>query len=182
VIREIFGPALLDEQAIQFFRDAKERLLKSNGIFIPKEARMFGRFIECKELTRTAIVKEVLGFNLSLFNALHDDPTIQANINDHSHKFLSDTFEISERIKFGEDTFISKVKKIQFKEAGLLSGVCQWFELYFGEVTLSASPEAPATHWKQHVQLFENLIQVNAGDSITFEIRQYSDRFSIRPI
>lgn len=181
VVGEIFGPALLDEQALYFFHDAKNRLLKPGGKFLPAEGRMFGGFIECQELSKKSIVKDVFGFNLSLFNALHDDPTIQANINDYQHILLTESIEISEKIKFGEEYYKNEIKEITFTKSGLLSGVCQWFELYFDGSLLSTAPTAPSTHWKQHIQLFENPIKVNMGQTLRFEIRQFSDRFSIKP-
>lgn len=149
---------------------------------MPSEGRVFGSFIECPEISKKTIVKEVYGFNLSLFNALHDDPTVQADINLYTHNLLSVPFTISEKIVFGEEYKKNEIRKVQFKRSGLLSGVCQWFELYFEGSVLSTAPSAPPTHWNQHIQVFENPIHVKEGDTLTFEVRQFSDRFSLRPI
>jgi len=182
VVGEIFGPALLEEQALYFFHDAKERLLKPGSKFLPNAARMFGCFVECPELSRKSIVKEVYGFNLSLFNALHDDPAVQANITNYPHTFLTENFDLCENIKFGEKASNNQIKKVEFKKSGILTGICQWFELYFDGTVLSTSPNAPSTHWNQHIQLFENPVHVKKGDTLTFEVRQFSDRFSVRAI
>lgn len=181
VIGEIFGPALLDEQALHFFNDAKARLLKPNGAILPLRATMHGMLIESQEIHRRAVVGTASGFDLSLFNALHDDPALQLALEKFKYVGLSTPFAIGELV-FGTSVndFRETPLEVVVTRKGLCHGIAQWFRLETAAgIFLDTSPLKALTHWEQHVQLFVKPIEVVEGAVQTFTVRQMSDRFSL---
>lgn len=181
IIGEIFGAGLLEEQAIHFFNDARSRLLKPGGKILPARATMFGALIDGKDISQRAIVGEVCGFDLRLFNGLHDDPALQINLAHHPHTFLSEPFILksidfnSSPPKEGEETLT-----VTIKNSGTCTGVAQWFRLEFdGGIAFDTAPTSPRTHWDQHIQVFEKQFEVISGREMKFLVRQFSDRFSL---
>ncbi len=183
ILGEIFGPALLDEQAIQYFDDARHRLLKPTGAMLPMRATMYGMLVESENITRNSIVKDVCGFDLSLFNTLHDDPTFQLMLIDYSYKELCEPFEIR-TIDFREQQEhpLESPLQIAVKSNGIANLVVQWFRLELAPgIFIDTSPFCEPTHWEQHIQVFENPVAVKAGTNLNCILRQFPDRFSLTP-
>jgi predicted O-methyltransferase YrrM len=183
LVAEIFGPGLIEEQALHFFKDAKQRLLKPNGIIIPKRATMFCALFESEEITRRALVKNVCGFDLSLFNGLHDDPAIQLTLSKFPHRMLSEPVTIKS-INFLDDNPIESSDELTItaNDTGTCHGVVQWFRLYTDDNNfIDTSPFKQRTHWDQQLQVYEKPFNVTKGQQIQFVVRQFSDRFSVQP-
>jgi predicted O-methyltransferase YrrM len=183
LLGELFGPALLEEQALYFFDDARRRLLKPNGTVIPLRAAVYGAMIESAAIQQRSSVGIVSGFDLSLFNGLRDDPGMQLLLEQYPHRILSKPFllreisfqEVSEPIREGE-------VRVAAIESGVCHGIVQWFELFTDETHLvNTAPMKARTHWDQYVQIFQRPVTVQKGKEISFVLRQFSDRFSLTP-
>lgn len=184
IIGEIFGPGLLEEQALHFFYDAKKRLAKPDTRIIPIKATMYGALIESEEIARRGVVGKVSDFDLALFNGLLDDMALQIQLPKFEYKFLSEPFEIK-KINFGEEDMQVSESQVSLPItcSGICHGVAQWFVLETDEFTsLDTSPFKPRTHWDQQIQIFERSFAVALNDNINFALRQFSDRFSLRVI
>ncbi len=184
VLGEIFGSGLLEEQAVHFFNDARMRLLKPGGRVLPASATMYGMLFEGEAIAKRAVVGEVCGFDLRLFSGLHDDPTLQLNLNQHSHSALSSGV-ILQKLNFNESLALQEENKLKItaNQDGICHGVAQWFSLEFdGGVIFDTAPTSTRTHWDQHVQIFEKPFAVKKGEDIEFLVRRFSDRFSLHRI
>lgn len=184
VIGEIFGPGLLEEQALHFFFDAKQRLMKPGAKIIPSKATMYATLIQSEEISKRGTVGKVCGLDLSLFNGLLDDPALQIPLSQFPHKFLSEPLKLKE-IEFGVDDIQVSENKVSIKinESGMCHAVAQWFVLETDEQTiLDTSSAKPRTHWDQQIQIFEKPFSVTQGSEVDFLLRQFTDRFSLRAV
>jgi len=181
VLGEIFGPGLLEEQALHFFEDARARILKPGGKMIPARATMFTALFESEELFRRAVVGTVCGFDLSLFNGLHDDPVVDLPFARFDHQLLSATTVIK-KIDFTNASSGTSEESlaIEVQKTGTCHGAVQWFQIETDNSnSIDSSPHKTRTHWDQHIQVFEKPFSVTAGQKLQFLVRQFSDRFSL---
>ncbi len=183
LVAEVFGPGLLEEQALYFFQDARKRLLKPGGIIIPQRATMYCALFESEEVAQRASVHSVCGFDLSLFNGLLDDAALQLTLSNFKHRLLSESIQMK-RIDFTTDTPTESLEalSIPVRESGTCHGVVQWFQLSTDEHnTIDTSPFKQRTHWDQQVQVFAHPFPVHAGQTLSCSLHQFSDRFSVQP-
>lgn len=181
IMGEVFGPGLLEEQGIHFLNDAKIHLLKPGGKILPERATMSAALFEGEDIAKRAVVGTVCGFDLSLFNGLHDDPAIQISLAQHTHRFLSAPFQLR-TVEFGVEDLQPPEAQIVIRaeHSGMCHGVAQWFRLETDATHfIDTSPTQPRTHWDQQLQIFEKPFRVEKGQEITFLLRQFSDRFSL---
>lgn len=181
IIAEIFGAGLLEEQAVHFFNDARVRLLKPGGAMIPYCAVMSAVLIESPSIFERAIVGQVSGLDLKLFNGLHDDPALQVNLNTVDYRELSEHIQL-QSLNFRESILPEEEfqVKIPVKKSGTCHGVAMWFQLDLSDgISINTSPTSLHTHWDQSVQVFEKPFEIKEGQVETFVVRRFSDRFSL---
>ena len=184
VVAEIFGPALLDEECLHFFQDIKKRILKPGGKIIPEGATMFCALLESDEILNRVVVNTVCGFDLSHFNSVHEDPSVQLLLKDHKHRLLSQQ-AIIKSFDFLSDEPIEAIGEIAIPvtQSGTCHGVVQWFRLDTDENnSIDTSPFCQRTHWDQHFQMYQKPFVVTEGETVRFTVRQFNDRFSLEPI
>lgn len=58
-------------------------------------------------------------------------------------------------------------------KSGIYQGVCFWFDVQFPTTdnTLSTSPGAPLTHWKQTIIVLPTQLEVEEGDAVMFNVQ-----------
>ncbi len=183
IVGEILGSGLLEEEAIHYFQDAKKHLLKPGGIIIPRSATMFCSLFESEEISKHAVVNTVCGFDLSQFNSLHYDPALQLNFSHYPHKLLSNSTQLKSIDFLSDDVEHAPATiTITATSNGICHGAVQWFQLFTDESNvIDTSPMKARTHWDQHVQIFQKPITLIKGESISFTVHQYWDRFTIIP-
>lgn len=182
LVAEIFGPGLLEEQALYFFEDARTRLLKPGGTIIPQRATMFCALFESEDIARRASVHTVCGFDVSLFNGLLDDAALQLTLSQFKYRLLSDSIAIK-TIDFTTKSSAESLQQltIQARDTGTCHGVVQWFQLHTDERhVIDTSPFKVRTHWDQQVQVYANPFTVTAGQTLPCTLHQFSDRFSVQ--
>lgn len=180
LIAEIFGSSLIDEHVVRFFNHANAELLKPNAQIIPAGGTIYGMLINSAAIRQRIKVKDVCGFDLSLMNALYDEPTVQVDLSKEKHQKLSEPFELF-NYDFKKPLAVQAEQVCSVKPItnGECNGIAMWFKLKLdSQISISTSPDEPATHWQQMVQVFENPFGVKAGEEIKILARNFDDRIS----
>jgi tetratricopeptide (TPR) repeat protein len=178
LIAEILGPALLEEQGLFFIQDAKERLLKKEAQTIPSSARMFAYLLSSEEIYQRVRVGERSGFDLSLFNALYDEPLLELQLSRFQQKCVSKELAFAE-VNFANAS-VDLSSSVQFEaiEDADCHGIVQYFELHTSsECSLSTGAKSDNSHWRQVVQVFDRALWLSKGSSYKFRPEMREDRF-----
>ncbi len=177
VVAEVFDTGLLGEKALQTFAHARRHLLKPGGKILPGSAVVEAVLIDSKALNRLVKVRDCCGFQVDQLNDLSPS-YFQARLDDYPNTRLSQIQRVAS-FDFLRDEKINSRSLIDFKieHDGLCHGVCFWFTLDFGRgIRLSTSPENPETCWMQAVSIFNEAIDVRAGQVVSIALRQTSQR------
>ncbi|RIL11800.1 MAG: hypothetical protein DCC75_01650 [Proteobacteria bacterium] len=182
LIAEILGSAILDEQIVHFLNDARDRLLKPGGIVIPQRAVLVGALLESKSLRERFRVDTVSGFNLSLFNALYQQPSLQVDLSQFDFKLLSQPFEIFD-FDFQKTLPSTRENRFSVKlEAdGVCHGIARWIRLFADSShVMESKPQYSRSHWQQTVEIFEEPVSLRSGSQVEVRAAQLPDRVFVR--
>lgn len=169
LVSEILSSELLGEGVLSSIEDAKRRLLTPDAKIIPKTGSVVCALFEGETIKNNISVDEVLGFDLSGFNAI---AASKRYINrDHLDiGLLTDTAEAFVFDFAGRDYFPAERKTLRMpiKIAGRCYGVAQWIRLQLDDnVTFENHPatKTPATSWQTCFYRFPTPVDVNAGQT-----------------
>jgi protein arginine N-methyltransferase 1 len=114
--------------------------------------------------------KPIVGFDLSL---LRDATLSQMYAHEIAPEALISEPVLLEHVELGDDTPSKRRRSatLTLTRAGTLTQIVQWFELDLGAgVTLSTSPSAPLTHWRQIHYPLRDPMRVKKGSMVTVEV------------
>lgn len=179
IVSEWMGFYLLHEGMLDSVLFARDNFLKPNGLLFPGECTIF--VAPCSVPSLYEYWHNVDGVNMDRFaTKLRLQKSTRPEITQLKPKDL-----LHEGIVFHWmnllDVSAQELDEIRFKEVvatqvpGKHQGFCIWFEVRFpGEetVTLSTSPLAPETHWKQCVVVLpeENCENLEEKSPVAFQI------------
>jgi hypothetical protein len=167
LVSEIFTVQVVAEGALQAFEDAKARLLKPSARVLPSRAIARAALVGGAELGRMARVGQVLGFDVSAFNAHAPQRLL---LSGQRFDWLSEPTDLL-RFDFQNAASFPSAKSeltLTATRAGACEGVMQWLRLELDdahdyELVPGGSGAAPAQHWAPIWYPFDEPLLVEAG-------------------
>ena len=172
IISETLGVFGLDESTLDFTVDARQRMLKPDGILLPQSLELELAPVEASHCQKKLdFWKSVQGIDFGPAREVFSRKIMNEEIS--SDLWLADpaTFGHVNFYEVENDSYTNKVL-FHFKRSGTVHGIAGWFKLHLTDkVNLSTSPKAPATHWKQAFFPLQETVQVIAGDIMEFTMQ-----------
>jgi SAM-dependent methyltransferase len=193
LVHEILGIDPFFENLLPCMRDARERLLRPGGRFLPCRLQVEIVGLEIDERRPAQLVAEtrqlaaLYGVDLGpLARLLADLDARQLPRNmdydptDFRHRPLSRELTIFD-IDFGagtlEDAGDAREVRLPIREAGVLGGVSVSFRAHLDEeIQLTNSPFAPPTHWGRDVRGLSRRVPVAPGDEVALRLELRTER------
>ena len=190
IVSEWMGFYLLHESMLTSLIAARERWLSPDGLMVPAVASIYACPVNMNDLHSEALEfwNDVSGFDMSpLIPVAEGDvyarPAITCLKPDQClalPKCLA-TFDLA--FVQPEDIASFAVNlNFAFTKDGLMDGIACWFDVIFQsddetckKVTLSTSPQSPATHWKQTTVLIPQRIPVKKDQSFACHLELDQD-------
>ena len=169
LVSEIVSNELLGEGMLASIEDAKRRLLEPGAKLIPAKGSIVFALCGGEAVSDHVMVDEVLGFDLSRFNAIASSKRLMHRqdleidlLTDPAEAFLFDFVE--------HDYFpvARRALKLPITKAGECLGVAQWVRLYLDDDIVFENHPAtrnPATGWQTCLYRFPRPIQVRPGQT-----------------
>ena len=170
LVSEIFGSHPFEENAHEFIRDARKRLLKPEARIVPRAVRVFlaaANFAAQRD-DWDLFAQPIEGFDFSRLRQF----SIEAMYAHEGAELLSPPVLV-ETVELGGEAKSRRFQKAELvvARAGECSGLVQWFELDLADgVVLSTAPESPRTHWRQIFYPLREPRAVAAGEKLKVEI------------
>ena len=171
LVSETLGSFGIDENTLQFTRDAVRRFLKPGGALIPQALELYLAPVE------DAAVYERLDFWRHI-PELDFSPAFEL----FSRKIMVESVRpeglLCPAVNAGhlqldriEETEYRARVYMQMSRAGTLHGVAGWFRCRVCEgITIDTAPTQPPTHWKQAFFPFRDPVEVIAGDVLELSL------------
>lgn len=174
VVSEILDAGLLGEGVLPSLRHAWSNLLKKDAICIPKAADVKAVLIQSDSYNMVNPIKEIEGFDLSAFNHFREENTYFVKGSDQMEtEPLSDVFSVLSVDFYNlpkqatPDQPNTHSLEIPITKDGRMHGVMFWFDLHVDEnITMSSGPDGELIHWGQAMFMFDDELEVKAGDTI----------------
>lgn len=171
LISETLGSFGIDENTIQFTRDARDRFLKPGGVMIPQSIELFVAPVDdASSYNKVDFWRHIDNINFTPAFNLFSRKIMVESVD--SQGLLSNVMSIGfiDLYKVSENIFKTRLY-IKINKAGTIHGVAGWFRTVLCEgVQISTSPTKPETHWKQAFFPFENAIDVIEGDVLDWAV------------
>ncbi|OGA52734.1 MAG: hypothetical protein A3F74_25450 [Betaproteobacteria bacterium RIFCSPLOWO2_12_FULL_62_58] len=169
LVSEILSSELLGEGVLASIEDAKRRLLEPNAKIIPATGSVVFVLLGGEAIKKNMMVDEVLGFNLSGFNAIASRKRY-IHRHDLDIGLLTDTTEAFVFDFVRRDYFPAERKtlRIPITVSGCCYGVAQWIRLRLDDnVTFENHPstKTPASSWQTCFYRFPTPIHVHPGQT-----------------
>jgi protein arginine N-methyltransferase 7 len=169
LVSEILSSELLGEGVLACIEDAKRRLLEPDARIIPAAGSVVFALFGGEAIKKNMLVDEVLGFDLSGFNAIVS-PKRFINRHDLDAGLLTDTteafvFDFVRRDYFPRER---KTLRVPITAAGCCYGVAQWIRLRLDDnVTFENHPSTKtlASSWHTCFYRFPTPIHVHPGQT-----------------
>jgi len=178
IIMEDYTPMFAYQGLFETITDARSRLLKPGGKFIPNKFQLkfaLAEYPEFFNFLQPPNWKDDIVFGINwdyatelLFNQPHyaTKPGIQLL----SREILLDTIDLTTCNDF---TFHFS-DTIKIHKPGTIQGIIGWWDCWFTPTQFfSNSPEAPANTWGQMFFPIRYPVPVRAGDNLTVEFNSY---------
>jgi protein arginine N-methyltransferase 1 len=175
VVSEVLGNFAYEEHIIETMNDAK-RFLNPGGVIIPRRVRMLASPVMDPRLFAEIDVWPHVGYGIE-FRAAQDVTmqnmyvkTIRGSelLDDPSRAPAWDEIDLTMKNASVREGGCSWVMPF----SGAVYGLALWWECELVPgVTLSTSPDAPATHWEQIFLPLLRPIPLHAGDTLAAVIR-----------
>jgi protein arginine N-methyltransferase 1 len=170
LVSEIFGSHPFEENAHEFIRDARKRLLKPGARIVPRAVRVFvaAANFSAQRDDWDLFAAPIEGFDFSRLRSF----AIESMYAHEGAELLSPAI-LLEEVELGGDTKSRRMQhaELTVTQAGELSGLVQWFELDLADgVQLSTAPDQPRTHWRQIFYPLREPRPVQAGERLRVEI------------
>ena len=165
VISEVLSAEFVGEGVRSTILDANQRLLSDGGRMVPESGEIKVALLGSNtEICNKISVNLVNGYDLSAFNtivsqkislSLNDRPNLLSHSENAFHINLYDSKQITKS---------EKILSLKVTESGLCLGVIQWLRVQlFDNIEYENAPGETTSHWPTPVYLFDQPIEVTAG-------------------
>eukprot|EP00466_Bigelowiella_natans_P017875 jgi/Bigna1/135631/aug1.30_g10339 len=157
---EILGTLLLSENALEFTRDAKRRLLKPDSQVIPRLGTQFVTLVSSEKLADITNATSYRGLDFSRFNQLRDTASLQYTKRIGTRLASLDPVNVSERlpilhVDFAQDDPEDLPTTVTIRTKALRDGRIH-AAVYSWEVFSDiAKTHKMSTHWEDTIDNFE---------------------------
>ena len=183
LVSELFGTLLLGESALEYLKDARERLVRSQCRIVPPRGRQLAALVECPAIAELSRANDFEGLDLGHVNVLQDTASLVFakqygfRFGDVPSRFLAPTIEVLS-CEFARDApgdWKAEMEHlVTCSEAGTAHCVVLFWEATQGgpgtpswegadELMMSTDPRATRSNfardmqWGQGIQLLEDL-------------------------
>lgn len=191
IVSEILGNYALEENIIETFNDA-HRFLKPDGVIIPRQLTQCVAPVTSSRLYDELNVWDRVGYDLT-FSAAKEACMNNMYVKDIRLEDIQAPAPAAAGEGWGEgrtwDTIDFRVKNSSIRKATVewksdtavtLYGFALWWDAQLTDnVSLSTSPAAPATHWKQIYLPLINPLSIRAADTIHLTLKSDS-RYAVK--
>lgn len=179
IVSEWMGFYMLHESMLDSVLVARDKFLKSDGLMFPSHCTLYASPCALpsfySEWDNICGVK-MRSFAQALRQAFYNRPKIMHIPNEN---VLAESVSPILKLNLRQCTpqQLDEIKAERFlvvvDKSGLYQGVCFWFDIEFPTTdhTLSTSPKAPQTHWKQTVIVLPTEIEVEEGVAVMFNVQ-----------
>ena len=182
VVSEWMGFHLLHESMLDTVISLRKRLLKPDGLMLPSSAKVWSALVDAQEYIDQEVTwcHNVGGVSMScldpLFRSTIPNPLVHQfdwkNVSFNTPLQLAEldltTIEIEDLEVISEEV---TYRVHQPSQSGLAHGVLIWFEVGFPDsVSLSTSPSAHPTHWKQSMVWAPSSVPAVKGLTVTSKL------------
>ncbi len=171
LISETLGSFGIDENTIQFTRDARSRFLVKGGKLIPESIELFVAPVNNTEIyNKIDFWRHIPDINFSPAFDLFSKKIMIENIS--AHNLLCKPDRIAQiDLRVANDDFFNTRLYMKIHKPGTIHGVGGWFHCVLCEgVEIITAPGNPETHWKQAFFPFKDPIEVIAGDVLDWSV------------
>lgn len=183
IVSEILDSGGLGEGVLPSLRDAKREMGTTDVKIIPAGISLKAQLIEIPKLHQVNPVKNISGFDLSIFDDFRvSDTYTPVNLGNQDYTVLSDVFALraydfynihDHEIDF--DNPEVDTLEIEAIKDGQIQAIAFWFDLHMDEEdTYSSGPGGELDHWLQAVYFFETPRNVSKGEKTSLKAL-YSD-------
>ncbi|MEU2118021.1 50S ribosomal protein L11 methyltransferase [Streptomyces sp. NPDC016459] len=172
VISEIVDCGLIGEGILPSVRHARSELLATNGVMLPKGARLLGMLLQSENAVNLNRVDRAGGFDVSRLNALSTPGHFPIRLHTWPHRVLSEPQELAS-FDFAADPLGPGGSKlaVPVRESGTVHALVAWFELDLGGgVTLRNSPDNVGSHWMQALLPLAEPVEAEAGETLLLDL------------
>lgn len=171
VVSETLGSFGIDENALQFINDARERFLVDGGILIPESIELFSAPVEDAEsYSKIDFWRQIPDVDFSPAFDLFSRKIMVESVNKEG--LLSQPVSLGhiDLTRQTQEAFKTQAY-IRIEKAGTIHGVAGWFRTRLREgIEITTSPDKPGTHWKQAFFPFRDPIEVIKGDVLDWNL------------
>ncbi|MFH2000259.1 MAG: hypothetical protein ABIK28_11300, partial [Planctomycetota bacterium] len=174
VVSETLDHLGVGENTIHFMQDARERMLKPGGVFLPGHLKCWVSLASPKEYAR-----ESAFWNEELLKGYHlDYRRIGEILKNKKHVVTLHQEELFSPWQSWQETSFndpeistrSSMVTLNVKKDGEITGVGHAFEVRLCDgVMISTLPDQPPTHWQQGFVPFPKPLHVKCGDRVQLE-------------
>lgn len=177
LISEILAAEFVGEGVRETIKDAKNRLLKENGLMIPQAGEIkFALINNDKFIKDKGFVDRVHGYDLSEFNNV-TTKKISIHFN-KKPKFLSNP-KVAFKIDLNNETNLEKKEKfveIPITDDGVSLGIVQWLKVkIFDNIYYENTPGLIHSHWPTPIFMFNKPIKVTKSEHLKIKISLLKD-------
>lgn len=180
IISEILDVGALGEGALPSIRHAVQNLAKPNVKLIPAKVQLYGQVIEIPSRSLVAPIREISGFDLSLFEEYRiPNEYLKITLKAEKYRTLSEVFPIMDvdfynlPIAYSDDQPRQAPLEISITEDGMAQAIVFWFDLYLDEeIMVSSKPNGALEHWGQALFCFPNPRAVKTEDKLRVTLLQ----------
>lgn len=171
IVSEILSSDLLGEAVLPAMEDAKRRLIKPGGVFVPYAVAACGMLAGGSDVELRAFASVAHGFDVSPFNAF-SPLRFSVRRGNYPYALYSDPFEPFSFDFYRSDYFPAerKLLRIPVTSGGRCQGVVQWIKLHLhpNQPAFENHPDTPnpASGWSHMFHAFEQSIDILPGDVV----------------
>ncbi len=180
IISEILDVGALGEGALPSIRHAVQNLAKPNPILIPSKVNLFGQLIEIPSRSLVAPIRNISGFDLSLFEEYRiPNEYLKINLKAEKYRELSSVFPLMDidfynlPPAYADDQPNRTSFDIKVDKPGMVQALVFWFDLYLDDsIKVSSRVNGKLEHWGQALFCFPTPKKVNEGDVVSITMLQ----------
>jgi len=183
IVSEILDSGGLGEGILSSLRQAKREMGRPDVKIIPAGISLKAHLIEFPERYRVNPIKDLSGFDLSIFNEFRvSDTYVPVDLKHEDYLPLSEVFNLraydfynihAQEIDF-DNPEVDSIQ-VEIRQEGQVQAVAFWFDLHMDEDdSYSTGPGGELDHWLQAVYFFEQPKDVSKGDQVAIKAL-YSD-------
>ena len=179
IVCETLGNYPFEENIIDTLNDARQRMLKPEGVIIPSHVRQYAALVTTPRFFDELCIWDKVGFDIDLTPAkLKSLNNIYVRTFEPTDLYAPENSKAAEvqmwdEVNFSTDNRSSRKGEIQFQinKPANIYGVAVWWEADLTKsISISTAPKKPATHWEQLYFPVETAIKADCKDCIAVTI------------